>query len=214
MFGHNSNTDDQAAAVQHGSDTPGNSAPGNFEPETIAPTTVTPDNTDNGNNGDISAFQPTDLPATAPQVVTPPTEPAFGAPMTPAPASPPPVTDTVDTPVEGIEGVPPTIASPVDNPAPVDTNANANGSSLLELKQSALHELSPLLGHLEQSPEEKFRTTMMMIQASDDHTMLQAAYDAARAITDEKVRAQALLDVVNEINYFTQANGSSSTAEA
>ena len=211
MFGHNSNTDDQAAAVQHGSDTPGNSAPGNFEPETIAPTTVAPDNTDNGNNGDISAFQPADLPATAPQVVASPTEPTFGAPLAPAPASPPPVTDTIDTPVESIEGVPPTVASPADTPAPV---ADASGGSLLELKQSALHELSPLLGHLEQSPEEKFRTTMMMIQASDDHTMLQAAYDAARAITDEKVRAQALLDVVNEINYFTQANGGSAAPEA
>jgi hypothetical protein len=46
---------------------------------------------------------------------------------------------------------------------------------------------------------------MMMIQASDDHTMLQSAYDAARSIKDEKARAQALLDVVNEINYFTQS---------
>ena len=85
------------------------------------------------------------------------------------------------------------------------SSLSVGSDTLLELKQSALHDLSPLLGQLEQSPEEKFRTTMMMIQASDDQSLLQSAYDAARQITDEKVRAQALLDVVNEINYFTQA---------
>ena len=31
------------------------------------------------------------------------------------------------------------------------------------------------------------------------------AYAAAQGIADDKVRAQALLDIVNEINYFTQA---------
>jgi len=45
---------------------------------------------------------------------------------------------------------------------------------------------------------------MMMIQATDDKSILPKALDAAKAIEDEKVRAQALLDVVNEINYFTQ----------
>jgi hypothetical protein len=74
---------------------------------------------------------------------------------------------------------------------------------LLDIKQDALSALSPLVGQLEQTPEEKFRTTMMMIQASDDRTMVKAAYEAAQSIPDEKVRAQALLDVINEINYFT-----------
>lgn len=83
--------------------------------------------------------------------------------------------------------------------APVGTD------DLLDLKQDALQQLTPLLGHLDQTPEEKFRTTMMMIQASDNQSLLKTAYEAAQAITDEKTRAQALLDVVNEINYFTQA---------
>lgn len=74
---------------------------------------------------------------------------------------------------------------------------------LASIKQQALQKLSPLLEHLEQSPEEKFKTTMMMLQATDDHSLVQQVYAAANAITDEKVRAQALLDVVNEINYFT-----------
>lgn len=75
---------------------------------------------------------------------------------------------------------------------------------LLDIKHSVLTELSPLVGHLDQSPEERFKTTMMLIQASDDATLIKQAYEAARAIEDDKKRAQALLDIVNEINYFTQ----------
>lgn len=83
------------------------------------------------------------------------------------------------------------------------------GDDLLNIKQQALQQLTPLIGHLDQTPEEKFRTTMMMIQASDNDTLIKEAYDAAQAIPDEKARAQALLDIVNEINYFTQQNGGS-----
>lgn len=98
----------------------------------------------------------------------------------------PTVTDTSDVSVEPTS-------------APV-----ADGDELLGIKQNALQELTPLVGHLEQTPEEQFKTTMMMIQATDDHTLIKSAYDSAKQITDEKARAQALLDVVNEINYFTQ----------
>jgi hypothetical protein len=45
---------------------------------------------------------------------------------------------------------------------------------------------------------------MMMIQASDDQSLIRTAFEAAQKISDEKARAQALLDIVNEINYFTQ----------
>lgn len=74
---------------------------------------------------------------------------------------------------------------------------------LITIKQEALQSLKPLVGHLEQTPEERFRTTMMMIQAADDQSLIPEAYEAAKTIEDDKVRAQALLDVVNEINYFT-----------
>jgi hypothetical protein len=83
---------------------------------------------------------------------------------------------------------------------------HGENSDLISIKQSALKELSPLVGHLDQTPEEKFRTTMMMIQASDDQKLIPVAHEAAQKITDEKTKAQALLDIVNEINYFTQHN--------
>jgi hypothetical protein len=103
-------------------------------------------------------------------------------------------------------------AAPVaqPDPAPVATPSSLvghpNADQLLDIKQQALQQLTPLIGHLEQNPEEKFRTTMMMIQASDNDSLIKAAYDAALQIPDEKVRAQALLDIVNEINYFTHNN--------
>lgn len=88
-------------------------------------------------------------------------------------------------------------------PAPAPAPASGSDDDLLELKQQALQELSPLVNHLEQTPEEKFKTTMMMIQAADNKGLVKTAYEAAKQITDEKARAQALLDVINEINYFT-----------
>ncbi len=104
-------------------------------------------------------------------------------------------TATPDLPAEQT-GVPP--ISPATEPSTPPTD------DLLELKQQALQHLSPLVGQLDQTPEEKFRTTMMMIQASDDKSLIKSAFEAAQLITDDKPRAQALLDVINEINYFTQ----------
>jgi hypothetical protein len=92
-----------------------------------------------------------------------------------------------------------------DKPQAVpSTVPDADEDELFDIKQQALHSLAPLVDKLDQSPEEKFKTTMMLIQASDNADLIKEAYDAANAISDEKTRAQALLDVVNEINYFTQ----------
>lgn len=98
--------------------------------------------------------------------------------------------------------------------APAEPNPSAsNSDDLLQLKEQALHSLQPLVGHLDQTPEERFKTTMMMIQATDNSSLVKDAYEAANQISDEKARAQALLDVVNEINYFTQ-HGSEDEAKA
>jgi hypothetical protein len=75
---------------------------------------------------------------------------------------------------------------------------------LASIKIQALDELYPLIDKLDLSPDERFRTIMMMIQASDNQDLIKAAYDSAHSIEDEKTKAQALLDIVNEINYFTQ----------
>ncbi len=80
---------------------------------------------------------------------------------------------------------------------------SADTEQLVDIKQQALEQLSPLVDKLDQNPEERFRTTMMMIQASDNQALVKQAFEVAQTITDDKARAQALLDVINEINYFT-----------
>jgi len=144
------------------------------------------------------------------QQVQPPQPPAMPQPEIPAPAFAPPAPQP-PAPQAANDWQHPGL--PFDTPAsvtndsvvtPSGSSTDASANDLIDLKQQALQQLTPLIGHLEQSPEEKFRTTMMMIQASDDQSLIKSAYDAANAISDEKARAQALLDIVNEINYFTQ----------
>lgn len=130
------------------------------------------------------------------------------------PAITDPTTNSTLAAANGLaNGVVPTSAAVTEQPAPEQPVAPVATASLagvdesddlISIKQQALQQLTPLVGHLEQTPEEKFRTTMMLIQASDNQALVKEAYDAAKEITDEKARAQALLDVVNEINYFTQ----------
>jgi hypothetical protein len=93
-----------------------------------------------------------------------------------------------------------TVASPLSQ-AP-DQNHLAN------LKQQALEHLEPLADHVGGTPEEIFKTTMMIIQNNDNHTLLEKALGAAKNIEDDKIRAKAMLDVINEINYFSQENTS------
>ncbi len=105
-------------------------------------------------------------------------------------------------------------ATPVEEtPAPeksADTPAApVADDALLDIKKEALSDLAPLVDHLDQTPEEHFRTIMMLIQATDDSSYVKAAYESAKKISDDDERAQALLDIVNEINYFTQASSAS-----
>jgi hypothetical protein len=114
--------------------------------------------------------------------------------------------DAPAAPAQSAPAVNDVAAAPAAADDPHAPSADPHVNDRLDIKQQALNQLSPLVGHLEQTPEEKFRTTMMMIQASDDQSLVQTAYEAAQAIPDEKAKAQALLDIVNEINYFTRQN--------
>ncbi len=127
------------------------------------------------------------------------TQPAPAQPWSPAATTPEPATEQ-QAPAAPVGEPHP--AEPAQSPAQV-SSALTDADDLLAIKQQALGDLAPLVSQLNQTPEEKFKTTMMMIQASDDHSLVKGAYEAARMITDEETRAHALLDIVNEINYFT-----------
>ena len=101
---------------------------------------------------------------------------------------------------------PPAIEEPVapvaEEPvvAPVATPA---ANDLEEIKKDALSELRPLIDKLDVSPEEKFDTLLLIIRSTDDQSLLAATHEAAKAITDDSRRAQALLDINKEIDFFS-----------
>lgn len=108
---------------------------------------------------------------------------------------------TEDTQTESIQ------ESPVeDNSVPIDSGSAGTDEELLEVKQHALEELTPIVDTLDLPAEERFDTLMMIIRASDDKKLIKPAYEAANQIADKDKKARALLDVVNEVNYLTQAN--------
>jgi len=114
--------------------------------------------------------------------------------LSPAPAADEPATPVsmpdpiVDTPV------------PASTPEPVATPLN---SDLESIKKDALSELRPLVDKLDVSPEEKFDTYLLLLRSTDDQALIAPAHEAARSITDEARRAQALLDIIKEIDYLS-----------
>lgn len=114
--------------------------------------------------------------------------------------------DPVDEPVAEPALVTPTVVPPQDDSQDdtEDTSAASTSNDLTDIKRQALEQLSPLVHKLDQTPEEKYKTLIMMIQASDNQDLLGEAYEAAQQISDEKAKAEALLNIVNEINYFSQ----------
>jgi len=95
---------------------------------------------------------------------------------------------------------PPAVPISVDAATPV---APVSDSNLDSIKQQALLELRPLVDKLNISPEEKFDTYLLLLRSTDDSALIAPAHAAAGAIADESRRAQALLDVIKEIDYLS-----------
>lgn len=110
---------------------------------------------------------------------------------------------TLPTPAD-----PAPVVAPISDPAALPTVPSAVGPTpaltpeLESLKKDALEELRPLVDKLELPAEEKFDTLLLIIRSTDDQALLPAAHTAAKSIEDETKRAQALLDVIKEIDYF------------
>src|SRR4029078_12717815 len=72
-------------------------------------------------------------------------------------------------------GTPPTQSIPAPAPQPAshdEVQDKPNDENLLKMKQQALQSLAPLVNHLDQTPEEKFKTIMMLLQASDNQELV------------------------------------------
>lgn len=73
---------------------------------------------------------------------------------------------------------------------------------LASVKQAALVELRPLIDKLDVEPEEKFNTYLLLIRSTDDKDLIAPAHEAAKGIVDEAKKAQALLDIIKEIDFL------------
>lgn len=108
---------------------------------------------------------------------------------------------STDTPLSFSNNLPEGLSNDADAHLPSD---GSNGNDGIDgVKKSALEQLRPLIEKLDLEPSDKFDKYLMMLRASDDPVLIKPAFDAAQAISGEKERAQALLDIINEINYIT-----------
>ncbi len=86
---------------------------------------------------------------------------------------------------------------------PGDVPPSANTDDLNNIKNDAISELRPLVDKLDLAPEEKFDTYLLLLRSTDDKELIAPAHIAAQSIADETRRAQALLDIIKEIDYLS-----------
>ena len=122
-----------------------------------------------------------------------------------APGEPPVVAPVADDVVATDTPAVPDYTAPADpvGPAPASPTAIPVGGELDGVKSQAISELRPLVDKLTLPPEEKFDTYLLLIRSTDDKSLIAPAHEAAREITDEARRAQALLDIIKEIDFLS-----------
>ena len=115
-----------------------------------------------------------------------PEAPVPAVPEAPAPAPLP------EAPAPAVPAVP-EIAEPTPEPIP-------EGLNTTEIKKAALRDLVPLLDKINMEPIQKFDIYRNIFEDLKDYTVLDPAYHAAREISDETKRAEALLYLVEAID--------------
>lgn len=106
---------------------------------------------------------------------------------------------SIPAPVPAPEPVAPPVAEPIA------VAAQPLGDDLTPIKTEAINELRPLVDKLDLPAEEKFDTYLLLLRSTDDKSLIAPAHAAAQAIADEARKAQALLDIIKEIDYLSNA---------
>lgn len=161
----------------------------------------------------MNGMPPVAPPPATPPALQPPTDedemrmpsldPSAGDPDN-EPLMPPTMGMTPPAPAEPKEDKPaPSIVHPHAKNHKNDEDKPAVSGDLDGLKASALEELRPLVGKLKLPAKERFDTLLLIIRSTDDQSLLGQAHEAAKEIEDDTQRAEALLDVIKEIDYFS-----------
>jgi len=115
-------------------------------------------------------------------------------------------TEDLTTPIEPPKPFATDTSIPGYNPPVIDTPSmpkTFDPSNLDSIKKNALIELRPLVDKLNLEPDEKFDIYLLLLRSTDDKTLIAPAHEAARNITDESKRAQALLEIIKEIDFLS-----------
>lgn len=99
----------------------------------------------------------------------------------------------------------PAPAEPAPEPAPATEQPTPESSphgnlSTTEVKKAALRDLIPLMDKIDMNNSQKFKIYQDIFDDLKDYTVLEPAYQAAREISDETERANALLYLVEAID--------------
>ena len=99
-------------------------------------------------------------------------------------------------------------SEPVTPPNVNPLGRNVDSGALGDIRLQVISELRPLVNRLDfLAPADKFDTLLLLIRTIDDSSLIPMAHQTAMAIPDEVKRAQALLDILKEIDFFTQKRG-------
>lgn len=74
------------------------------------------------------------------------------------------------------------------------------GADITKVKEAALKELFPIMDRVEVEPEKRFLLYQEMLNSMHDKAVIAPAYEAARQIRDDKIRADSLLYLINSID--------------
>ncbi len=114
-----------------------------------------------------------------------------------------PAPATTPAPAADLSGFSMPAIPAVDEPINAPTTPIIS-SDLDSIKLDALKELRPLMDKVELPAEEKFDTYLMLIRSTDDKSLIGPAHSAAQGIADEKRKAEALLEIIKEIDYLSR----------
>ncbi len=120
-------------------------------------------------------------------------KPAAPAPMAPTMPSAPKM-PTPAAPQMGMPSMPP-MSAPSSYGRPM-----GYGADISKVKEAALKELFPIMDRVEVEPEKRFLLYQEMLTTMRDKAVIAPAYEAARQIRDDKVRADSLLYLINSID--------------
>ena len=150
------------------------------------------------------ANQAVNQPAAQPAKPAPATPAKPAGKSAPAQSADPILTDVLAQPAKPAKAKSEPVTPPNVNPL----GRNVDSGALGDIRLQVISELRPLVNRLDfLAPADKFDTLLLLIRTIDDSSLIPMAHQTAMAIPDEVKRAQALLDILKEIDFFTQKRG-------